>query len=209
MKLIIFGATGSIGGHLVDQALSRGHQVTVFVRSPEKFGQPHENLRVVEGDVLDPALVASAMQGHDVALCALGMPIMNKEKLRANGTKNIVRAMEENGVRRLVCLSALGAGDSRVILPLQYKYLLIPLVMRHLYADHELQESYVRESPLDWVIVRPGNFSKGAHTCSYRHGFAATDKSLKLKISHADVADFMLSHLNDDTYLRQSPGLSY
>ena len=209
MRLVIFGATGTIGRHLVDQALSRNHQVTAFARSPEKFGQSDENLQVVEGDVLEPASVKSAIQGHDVVLCALGMPIMNKEKLRANGTRNIIRAMEENGVRRLVCLSALGAGDSRDILPFQYKYLLIPLVMRHLYADHELQESHVRNSPLDWVIVRPGNFSKGAHTCSYQHGFTAADKSIKLKISHADVANFMLSQLADDTYLRQSPGLSY
>ena len=57
--------------------------------------------------------------------------------------------------------------------------------------------------------MRPGNFSKGGHTCSYRHGFTAADKSLELKISHADVADFMLLQLADDTYLRQSPGLSY
>ena len=128
MKLLVFGATGTIGRHLVDRALSRNHQVTAFARSPEKFGRSHENLRVVEGDVLDPALVKSAMQGHDVVLCALGMPIMNKQKLRANGTRNIIHAMEENGVKRLVCLSALGAGDSREILPFQYKYLLIPLV---------------------------------------------------------------------------------
>ena len=190
MKLIVFGATGTIGRHLVDQALSQNHQVTAFARSPGEFGQSHETLQMVEGDVLDPASVKSAIEGHDAVLCALGMPLMNKEKLRGNGTRNIIRAMEENGVRRLICLSALGAGDSRDILPIQYKYLLIPLLMRHLYADHELQESYVKESPLDWVIVRPGNFSKGKYTGSYRHGFAAADRSLKLKIAHADVADF-------------------
>ena len=209
MKLIIFGATGTVGRQLVDQALSQNHQVTAFARNPEKLGQCHENLAVVAGDVLDPASVKRAIKGHDVVLCALGMPLMNKEKLRAKGTRNIVRAMEENGVRRLVCLSALGAGDSREILPPQYKYFLIPLMMRHLYADHELQESHVRNSPLDWVVVRPGNFAKGAHTSSYRHGFTAADSSIKLKISHADVADFMLSQLTDNTYLRQSPGLSY
>ncbi len=209
MKLIIFGATGTIGCHLVDQALSQGNRVTAYARSPEKFGRTHENLRVAKGDVLDPASVKSAIQGQDGALCSLGMPIMNKEKLRANGTKNVIRAMQETGVKRFVCLSGLGAGDSRDILPVHYKYLIIPLVMRHLYADHELQESYVRNSQLDWVIVRPGSFSKGEYTGAYQHGFTTADKSLKLKVSAADVADFMLKQLIDDTYLRQTPSLSY
>ena len=209
MKLVIFGVTGTIGRQLVDQAHSQGHRVTAFARSPEKFGRTNENLRVAQGDVLDPASVKSAVQGQDGALCALGMPMVNKENLRANGTKNIIRAMQETGVNRFVCLSALGAGDSRDILPIHFKHLIIPLVMRHLYADHELQESYAKDSRLDWVIVRPGSFSNGKYTGAYRHGFTAVDRSLKLKVSAADVADFMLKQLIDDTYLRQTPSLSY
>ena len=205
MKVVVFGATGTVGRCLVDQALSQNHQVTALARRPEKIGQSHEDLRVVEGDVLDIALVKNTVQGHDVVLCALGTPVTNKEKLRASGTRNIVRAMEETGVDRLVCLSARGVGDSRDILPFRWKYLLIPLLARHTYADHELQESYVRNSRLDWVIVRPGGFSDAVLTSSYRHGFTAADKSLKLKISRADVADFMLSQLADNTYLRQAP----
>jgi putative NADH-flavin reductase len=208
MKLVVFGATGAVGRHLVDQALSHDHQVTAFTRSRGKLRQAHENLRVVEGDVLNLRSVASAIDGHDVVLCALGKPLMNREKARAAGTRNIIGAMEATGVQRLVCLSALGAGESRAILPFQYKFILVPLVMRHLYADHDLQERHVRDSPLDWVIVRPSNFSKGPRTGSYRHGFATLDKDLRLKISEADVADFMLSQVADDTYLRQSPGLS-
>jgi hypothetical protein len=117
--------------------------------------------------------------------------------------------MEETGVKRFICLSALGVGDSRDLLPFHYKYLIIPLIMRHLYADHELQESYVKNSQLDWVIARSGSFLKGKHTGSYRHGFTATDKPVAPKISHADVADFLLKQLIDDTYLHKTPCISY
>jgi len=209
MKLIIFGATGKIGRHLVEQALELGHDVTAFARTPEKLSGPRENLHVVKGDVLDPVSVRNAIEGQDGVVCALGMPLMNTDGLRAKGTKNIIHAMEETGVRRLVCLSGLGAGDSWNLLPFHYRYLIFPLVMRRLYADHERQESYVKNSPLDWVIVRPASFVKGAHTGDYRHGFTTADAPPTLRISHADVADFMLKQSADDTYLRQAPGLSY
>lgn len=209
MKLVIFGATGKIGRHLVEQALELGHEVTAFVRNPQKLRAPRGNLRVVKGDVLDPAAVRSAIDGCDGVICALGMPLMNKDGLRAKGTANIIRAMEETGVKRLVCLSGLGAGDSWNLLPFHYKYLIFPLVMRRLYADHERQEAHVRNSRLDWVIVRPANFVDGEHTGAYRHGFTSEDEPVTLKISHGDVADFMLKQSADNTYLRQAPGLSY
>ncbi|MCP5084527.1 MAG: SDR family oxidoreductase [Alphaproteobacteria bacterium] len=208
MKLIIFGATGTVGRQLAEQALSENHQVTVFVRNPAKFGAPHPNLRVMKGDVLDPAAVRQAVVGHDVVLCALGRPLMNKEQLRTKGTQNIVQAMQQTGVQRLICLSALGAAESRALLPMRYTHLLIPLFMRRLYADHEQQEACIRGSGLDWVIVRPSNFLEGPRTGAYRHGFNRLDKSWKLKIPTGDVADFMLKQLTDNTYLRSAPALS-
>ena len=209
MKLAIFGATGKIGRHLVDQALTQWHQVTAFTRSPDKLDHPDENLTLFEGDVLESTSVKHAVQGQDGVLCALGMPLMNSQGLRTRGTKNIIRAMEETGVKRLICLSGLGAGDSQQLLPFHYRHFLAPLIMCHLYADHEGQESHVRNSPLDWVIVRPASFVKGPRTGVYQHGFTAADPSLKFKISHADVAEFMVKQLADDRYLRQSPSLSY
>ncbi len=209
MKLTIFGSTGAVGHHLVKQALDGGHEVAAFTRDREKLPQSHPNLHVQQGDVLDADAVKDAVQGRDAVLCALGMPLRNKEKLRARGTRTIIRAMEETGVKRLVCLSGLGAGDSRDLLPFHYKVLIFPLILRHVFADHEEQEGHVRNSSLDWVLVRPGNFSKGGHTGAYRHGFTAADKPSALKISHADVADFMLKQLSDDTYLRRPASLSY
>lgn len=210
MKLSIFGSTGRTGLQLVSQALEQGHEVTALARSPEKLDQKHEKLEVVEGDVMDLVSVERAIQGQDAVLCSLGMPnIMDKSRLRANGTKNIVRIMEKRGVKRFICQSSLGAGDSRKLLPFRYKYLIAPLFMRHLYSDHNMQENSIRKSQLDWIIVRPGVLTDGKLTGSYKHGFAADDKTVTHEISRADVADFMLRQLAEDTYLHKTPCISY
>lgn len=212
MKLIVFGATGGTGQQVVQQALAQGHAVTAFVRNPAKFGASHPNLRVVQGDVMDLASVERALLGHDVVLVALGAPARDKGKVRAEGTRNVVRAMEATGVRRLVCQTSLGYGDSLQVLdraPLHFKYIIVPFLLRGVFADHELQEDVIKQSNLDWIIVRPGNLTDGERTGRYRHGFAASDKAITVSVSRADVADFMLKQLSDDTYLRKWPGLSY
>ncbi|USG60590.1 SDR family oxidoreductase [Sneathiella marina] len=209
MKVTIFGATGTIGRFLVDQALMQGHEVTAFTRSPDGIGQSADALHVFNGDVRDPVAVANAIEGQDAVICALGMPLLNKEGLRATGTRNIVTAMETAGVKRFVCLSGLGAGDSWSLLPWHYKYLIVPLMMRRLFKDHNAQEEYVRKSSLDWIIARPSNFAKEEGSRPYEHGFSKLDPAFKLKMAPPDIADFMLRQLTDDVYLRQSPALSY
>lgn len=209
MKLLIFGATGGTGRQLVEQALEQGHEVTVFVRDPAKLDLEHKKLKAIQGDVMDLDAVEAAMENQEVVLCSLGAPASNREKIRSAGTKNIIRAMEKVGPKRLICQASLGYGDSRELLPFSMKHLIVPLFLRHVFADHELQEGCIKQSQLDWIIVRPGNLTDGALTGQYRHGFSNTDKSTKLKISRADVADFMLKQLTDDTYLHQTPGVSY
>ena len=209
MKLAIFGSTGKVGRQVMAQAAEKGHDVTAHARSPEKLEHLHANVVVAKGDVLDYDSVLKTVQGQDAVVCALGMPLLNKDGLRTNGTRNIIRAMEDTGAKRLICLSGLGAGDSFQKLPLFYRYFVFPVILRHVFADHETQEALVRNSRLDWTIARPGNFRDGDLTGTYQHGFSDIDKSLKLKISYADVADFMLKQLGDDTYLHQAPGLSY
>lgn len=210
MKLIIIGSTGRTGQQIVAQALEQGHEVTAFARSPEKLNQTHEKLQVAQGNVMDFASVEHAIQGQDAVLCSLGMPkIMDKSQLRANGTKNIISAMKKTAVKRFICQSSFGAGDSHEVLPFHYKYLIAPLFMRHLYSDHNMQENYIRESQLDWTIVRPGTLTDGKLTGSYQHGFTAKNKTVQAKISRADTADFMLKQLADDCYLYKAPYISY
>lgn len=209
MKLTIFGSSGGTGRQLIKQALEQGHTVTAFARSPEKLDQKHEKLQTAKGDVMDSPLVERAVQGQDAVLCVLGQSAMSKQKLRAIGTKNIICAMEKTGAKRFVCLSALGVGDSRDVLPFHYKHLIVPLLLGRVYADHKIQENYVKESRLDWIIVRPGILADGERTGSYKHGFAADDKTVTLKISRADVAGFMLKQLTENTYLHKTPCISY
>ncbi len=209
MKITVLGSTGNVGRELVAQALHHGHHVTACTRSATKFDRDRERLRVVEGDVLDQATVDRAVKGRDAVICALGTPPLNNREVRANGTQNIIEAMNKAGVKRLVCLSAFGVGESRPMLPFLYRYLVIPTMLRRVFADHERQEGLVKQSDLDWILVRPGSFSAGAHTGIYRHGFTASDKPAALKISHADVADFMLKQLADNHYVGRAPGLSY
>jgi putative NADH-flavin reductase len=207
MKLVIFGSTGTIGLQLVKQALVDGHTVTVFVREPSKVTTTHANLKVMKGDVMDVAAVEKAVLGQDAVLCSLGAG--SKGTVRAEGTRNIIRAMEKASVRRFICLSTLGVGDSWGNLSFFWKYIMFSGLLRQAYADHVRQEDYVRHSPLDWTIVRSGAFTNGSRTGEYRHGFPGTDQTKKLEISRADVADFMLKQLTDDTYLHMAPGLAY
>jgi putative NADH-flavin reductase len=207
MKLAIFGSTGSIGRQLVKQAIEEGHTVTAFARSPDKLETGHNNLKVVPGDVMNLPTVEKAVLGQDAILCSLGAGL--KGTVRSEGTKHIVQAMEKAGVRRFICQTTLGLGDSWNNLNFYWKYIMFKGLLRQAYADHVRQEEIIRQSNLDWTIVRPGAFTDGPRTGTYRHGFPGSDKMVELKISRADVADFMLKQLADDTYLRKMPGLSY
>ena len=207
MKLIVFGATGTVGRHLVEQALAQGHEVTAFARHPGKLALQHPQLTRLAGDVLSADDVRAAVRGHDAALIALGAG--RKGTVRAVGTRNIVDAMREEGPQRLICETTLGVGDSRPLLNFFWKRIMFGLFLRPAYADHVAQEAIIQQSDLDWVIVRPGAFIDGPVTGQYKHGFPVTEKNLTLKIARADVADFMLRQLTDNTYLRRTPSLSY
>jgi len=213
MKLTIFGATGTIGTHLVKKALQHGHQVTAFARHPQVLlddpllnNQP--NLSLLAGDVLNPTAVSDAIKDSDAVLITLGSKKLSGD-VRSAGTRNIVQAMEQHQVKRLICQSTLGAGDSWTNLNLFWKTLMFGFFLRQVFKDHELQERTVQHSNLDWTIVRPASFTDEGPTDRYKSGFSATEKNLTLKISRQDVAHFMLLQLTDNTYLKQTPGLSY
>jgi putative NADH-flavin reductase len=209
MKLLIFGATGGTGRQLVELALAQGHTVTAFARNPTKLDLKHPNLQVVQGDVMDFATVESAVQRQEAVLSALGAPASDKGTVRSDGTRNIIRAMEKAGVRRFICMTTLGMGDSRDMLPFSYKYIIVPLLLRSAFADSERQEKFIMHSQLDWTIVRPATLTNGPYSGVYKHGFPVGAKGLKIKISRADVADFMLKQLASNSYFHKTPGLSY
>ncbi len=195
MKLVIFGSTGNIGSHVVEQALEQGHTVTAFVRNPNKLNLQHPHLNIFTGDVMNHTLVEEAVIGHDAAICILGSGKKLSGNVRSQGTQNIIQALEKAGIRRFICQSTLGAGDSWSNLNLYWKYIMFGLILRIVFADHEIQEEYVRQSNLDWTIIRPAAFIEGDRTGEYRHGFPSSDRTSSLTISRPDVADFILKQL--------------
>ncbi|NJN39052.1 MAG: SDR family oxidoreductase [Acaryochloridaceae cyanobacterium CSU_3_4] len=208
MKLLIFGS-GSIGRQLVEQALEQGYTVTAFARDPAKLDLQHTHLQVTQGDVMDLASVERAVQGQDAVLCVLGSAGKRQGTIRSEGTRQIIQAMEKAGIQRFICQTTLGAGDSWENLNFFWKYIMFGILLHEVFADHETQERYVMQSHLDWTIVRPGAFVEGPRTGNYRYGFPSNDKTSKLKISRADVADFILKQLTDESYLHKTPSLSY
>ncbi len=209
MKLVIFGSTGGVGREVVEQALQQEYTVTAFTRNPAKLDIKNPNLKIFQGDVLDLPAVEQAVGGQDGVICTLGSGPKLTGTLRSEGTRHIVKAMEKTGVQRFICQTTIGAGDSWGSLNFYWKYIMFGLILRNVLADHERQEQDVKQSGLDWTIVRPGAFFEGARTGNYRHGFPGTDKTSKLKISRADVAEFILKQLADDSYVHQTPSLSY
>jgi putative NADH-flavin reductase len=206
MKVIVFGATGTVGRLVVEQALQEGHEVTAFTRNPARMPQQHERLQIAQGDVTDLDAVQRAVAGHDAVVVTLGAG--RKGDLRADGTRTVIEAMRRTGVRRLICQSTLGVGDSRANLNFLWKYVMFGLLLRAAYDDHVRQEEHVERSDLDWTIVRPSAFTNGPRTGRYERDFG-TDRKTKLKISRADVADFLVAQLTDTTYLHRKPAISY
>jgi putative NADH-flavin reductase len=206
MKLVVFGASGGTGQKVVEQALAQGHQVTAFVRNASRLPLPHEQLRLFLGDALDPQAVAGAVAGQDAAVVALGSQDRNNRSVRAEGTANVLWAMKQHGVTRLVVVSAGGVGDSYQAAPLILKAI-IKTVLRHVYADHEQQEQHVRDTALDWIIVRPVQLIDGAPTGQV-HPAVGSAHPPGRKVARADVAGFVLEQLADDRYLQKAVSIS-
>ncbi|MBK1724625.1 NAD(P)-dependent oxidoreductase [Thiocystis violacea] len=203
MHIALFGATGGTGRQVLAQALEQGHSVTALARDPTKL-TPRDGLTTIGGDVLDATAVVQCIQGADAVICALGSH-GQQTPIEARGTECILTAMHETGVRRLVVVSSLGVGDSRAQIPWGFRLVMDLLLKRILEAKAE-QERLVMASGLDWIIVRPGGLTDGPRTSAYRFGVDPTLKSGR--IARADVADFMLRQLTDDTFLRQIPAVT-
>ncbi len=207
MKVLIFGATGATGQCLMEQALGLGQEVTAFVRNPSAIASGHSLLKVVRGDVLEPASVNAAMVGQDAVLCALGVKSFSDTGVLSIGTKNIIAAMEKSGTRRIVCESSLGVGDSRNQTGFVFGKIIVPLIFKGIFKDKERQEGELCQSQLDWVIVRPARLTDGPRKGTYN---VVTDCSkVGSQISRADVAAFMLEQLTNERYLKQKVAIAY
>ena len=203
-KILVLGATGGTGRLIVSQALARGHDVTVLVRSVEKSS----NLRgakLIVGDARDENAVRRALQGRDAVVSALGTPAspFREVTLLSTATRALVNAMKMEQISRLVCITGMGAGDSAGHGGFLFDNLIFPLLLRKVYADKNRQEAIVRDSGLDWVLVRPSILNDKPRRETIR---ALTDLSgfHGGTIAREDVAKFVLDQLGASTWLHRS-----
>jgi putative NADH-flavin reductase len=210
MRVAVFGASGATGRQIVEQALADGHHVTAFARNPSRLPVRSDELTIVQGDVMDVPAVASAVEGQEGVLCALGAATpLRRDATLVEGVRHVVHAMEQHDVRRLVYLSFLGVRDGRQQLSMLGRCLVAPLLLRNVVADHEAKEQIIRQSTLDWVFVRPPRLTNGPRTGRYRSGLDIRATSVIPRISRADLAEFMLRQLGAGTYVRKTPAVMY
>lgn len=210
MNILIIGGTGKTGRELIKQSLEKGYLVTALVRKPKKLRIRDSNLRVVQGNVLQPQSIEQAFKGQEAVLCALGHKrFFLKTQILSKGTTNIIQAMRNQGVKRIICITALGINDSKYRLGLYYTIFTIPIILYFYFKDKAKQESLLESSNLRWTIIRPAQFIPGKKRGIYKHGPEVGHYILTKLISRADVAHFMLEELQHSKYLHQKPGISY
>jgi putative NADH-flavin reductase len=202
LRLFILGATGGVGRALVDQARERGHQVTAFVRSPQRVGAPRAGVTVREGDPRNVAALSAALPGHDAVVSALGPPGPGRTTILRDCARSTVAGMQAAGVRRLVVVSAAMLFENGLLFAVLRRILL-----RNVAQDSAEMERVVMASGLDWTIARPPKLTNGPLTQNYRvedgripHG--------GMSISRADVAHFLLGELERDAHARQIVGMA-
>jgi len=210
MKLTLFDATGRIGGYLLSWAVDAGHDVHVLARSPQAL-QPRNGLTVTGGDVLDPAAVAAVISGADAVLSAVGPKIrdnLSKAELLGPAAANIIDGMHKTGVRRLIAVSAAAAfipedpDKSWIVKQTQ------PRIFARAFADVRRLERVVKDSDLDWTLVRPTRLVNDPGKGEYRvrADFPPPGGG---KIARADVAHFIGAALTSASYIRECPALAY
>ena len=210
--VLIIGATGGTGRELVKQALARGYSISVLIRNPAEVDFASE-VRTFTGDVLNVESLKRAVSGQDAVISSLGSGAtgpFRQMSMLSQGTRNLISAMQSEGVKRLICITGIGAGESKGYGPWYYNLLIQPLLLRGVYEDKTRQEQEVKQSGLDWTIVRPSTF-----TDNPPRGAGAVKSFVRMKdvrartIGRSDVARFCLDELETGRHQRQAPVITF
>jgi putative NADH-flavin reductase len=205
MKIVIFGASGKTGLLLTKQALAAGHEVIAFVRRSESIKQENENLKVVVGQLNDAAKIKSTITGSDVCVSTLGGNSLTKHATEfMEGIQNIIKAMEEEKVKRFIYMSSIGAGNSRALMAQPVRFFIADLMLRIPLADHTVNEQCIAQSTLNWTVVRPGGLTDGPLKTDIKHGSENVMIKGSPSISRASVAAFILRQIEDEIYTNKA-----
>lgn len=212
MKVTIFGATGFSGQGILAEALKQGHEVTILVRDASKIPIKHKNLTIVEGNVLDPQMVASVLHHQEAVIQCLGVGGKGDGKTTtfiSDATKVIVDEMQKQKIKRLIAMSNVGAGNSIAFQPWFFTKIILPYFMKWLKViieDKNRMEPIIMNSNLKWTIVRcPNIVDKPAKGTS---NATLDGKGLKLSITLPDLSKFMVDQLKQTAFIKQAPSVS-
>jgi putative NADH-flavin reductase len=214
MKLIIFGATGTVGKQLLQQALFNGNQVRAFGRNvytadylPVNSDVQTENLQLVQGALFDEGEVFSAIKGCDAVLSVIGGGSDGTDKTRTLGMKNIIRQMQKAGVKRIVALGGSGIlnadEDTLLVDHEDYPKKYIPVG-----KEHQKAYEMLKESGLDWTMVGSPEIISNAPTGAFITAANYEPQPNKYRINAGDLAMFMLNELERNEFVKQRVGIS-
>jgi putative NADH-flavin reductase len=205
MRVVVFGASGPTGKLVVKQGLEYGFQITAAVRNPDTFEVKNPAVTVVKADVYDPAAVSRAIAGQEVVISTYGVPYSFKHiDAYSVGIKNIIRSMQEQNVKRLICVTSGGTkpGIYDANTGFFFSVLMRSTIGRTLYADMRLMEELVMKSNLDWTIARPAQLFNDPQLTSYEASPGYTlPKGVKTR--RIDLANFLLKEAQANKFVKQ------
>ena len=209
MRITVFGATGETGRLLTRQALAEGHEVIAYARNPAKMGMEDEHLTIVQGELTDQPAIEEAIKGSDAVISILGPKGPSRGFPISKGMKLVLRAMRKHGVRRIIATATPSATDPQDAFDLKFRLavLLIKVLIPSAYADIVNTAEAIRDSDLDWTIVRLPTLNSGPKKGTVKTGYLGRG-IVNLSLTRSDLADFLLSQLVDEQYVRKAPALS-
>lgn len=211
--IVVLGANGGIGSEVVQIALKQGHRVTAILRTPDKLSIEHPMLTAVKGDILDCnnlAHLSHYITNKDVVISAIGKSSLKKTNLYSEGNKNLVDLMNKAGVSRAFFISAEGL-EVNPSFPFFIKFAtryILQVLLKNPFADLKRMEAVVKNSELNWTIMRPPSLTNGPFTGNYR---IAIDGFLNkgMRISRADLAHFMVTNIFNSHLFKKTVEIGY
>jgi putative NADH-flavin reductase len=208
LNIVVFGGTSGIGLETVKQALARGYMVTSITRHPERMTVDHPKLVNLKGDITQRDSFNDVIEGKDAVISSIGLGPTRKEvTVYSSGMTNVLAAMQQFGVSRVISITGIGAGDSKGHGGFFYDRILNPLLLKTDYADKTRQEQILKQSEVEWTIVRPGFLTDDEAGLNYRV-ISNLNGVVAGSIARADVAHFMLAALEQGSHIGSTVLLS-
>lgn len=210
MNITIFGGTGTTGLLVTAKALRDGHTVTLFARTPSKITIEHNGLKIVKGELTDLNKIEEALDGADAVISVLGPSPKTKGLIIADGIKNIIKAMKNKGIKRLIATATPSFKDKndRFQIGFAFGVFMVKTLIKDSYKNIVLTGKYISESGLDWTIVRLPMLSNNPSTGKLNIGYTGDGKVNLFSLTREDLANFLIQQLEDKLYIGKAPVIS-